>query len=233
MRNRFSFLLIFSILVGVLGACTSNSVRDRHPDHWWQRHSAEGKPGWEILPHEAGEGEVILSKRNELGLLSNFSATPFVLRGKRYPSVEGFWQMMLYPDPLLKGDPRAKAKGVVWKHTREQVSQMTAFKAKEAGFLGEANMEKLGIDWVSFEGRKMKYRSQIPGEHYELIVEAMNAKVEQNPEVKRVLLQTGDLVLKPDHHSEKNASPEWDYFRIYMKIREELKVRQEGAGPHP
>lgn len=52
---------------------------------------------WEILPQEAAPGEVILSKRHELGLLSNFAATPFVFRGKRYASLEGFWQMMLYP----------------------------------------------------------------------------------------------------------------------------------------
>ena len=44
---------------------------------------------------------MILSKRNELGILSNFAATPFTLYGKRYASVEGFWQMMLYPEGCL------------------------------------------------------------------------------------------------------------------------------------
>src|SRR5260221_974694 len=37
-------------------------------------------------------------KRNELGLLSNFAPTPFTFRGQRYASLEGFWQMMLYPE---------------------------------------------------------------------------------------------------------------------------------------
>ena len=54
----------------------------RYPAHWWTPVSEVNKPDWEILPQEAGPGEVILSKRNELGLLSNFAATPFTYRGK-------------------------------------------------------------------------------------------------------------------------------------------------------
>ena len=63
---------------------------------------------------------------------------------------------------------------------------MTAFEAKAAGDIGEANMHKLGIYWVTFERRRMPYRSmpkgdQVRGEHYRLIVEAMRTKLEQNP----------------------------------------------------
>src|SRR5437764_1222297 len=140
----------------------------RYPRHWWTPVPAEGKPDWEILPQEAGTGEVILSKRNELGLLSNFAATPFVFRGRRYASLEGFWQMMLYPEGA--DDPRAKSPGLEWKYTREQVSQMTAFDAKAAGTLAEENMKRMGITWVSFEGRRFEYRPGKPGEHYRLIV---------------------------------------------------------------
>src|SRR5215510_11996744 len=69
-----------------------------YPAHWWAPVPREGAPAWEILPQEAGPGEVILSKRHELGLLSNFAPTPFTYRGRRYASLEGFWQMMLYPE---------------------------------------------------------------------------------------------------------------------------------------
>jgi predicted NAD-dependent protein-ADP-ribosyltransferase YbiA (DUF1768 family) len=34
----------------------------------------------------------------------------------------------------------------------------------------------------------------------------MREKVRQNPEVKQVLLATGDLILRPDHHQEAVAS---------------------------
>lgn len=193
----------------------------RYPAHWWTPISDPNKPDWEILPQEAGPGEVILSKRHELGLLSNFAGTPFTFHGKQYASLEGFWQMMLYPEG--PDDPRAKTPNIVWKYTREQVSQMMAFEAKSAGTLAEQNMQKIGIDWVTFEGKRIKYRSANPGEHYRLILQATRAKVAQNPQVKNVLLATGDLVLKPDHYGEKNAPPEWRYYEILMKIRKELQ----------
>ena len=196
----------------------------RYPPHWWTPVSTAGKPDWEILPQEAGPGEVILSKRNELGLLSNFAATPFTFRGKRYASLEGFWQMMLYPEGPR--DPRAQFHGVEWKYTRAQVARMTSFEAKAAGTLAEENMKQLGINWATFAGRRFTYRSAVPGEHYQLIVAATWAKVEQNPAVKRVLLATGDLILKPDHHPEPNAPPEWRYFEILTQIRAALKRRR-------
>ena len=48
---------------------------------------------------------------------------------------------------------RAKFPGIEWKFTREQVAQMTAFEAKSAGTLAEENMKKIGIDWVTFDGK--------------------------------------------------------------------------------
>jgi predicted NAD-dependent protein-ADP-ribosyltransferase YbiA (DUF1768 family) len=192
----------------------------RYPPEWWTPVPETGKPDWEILPQAAKPGEVILSKRNELGILSNFAATPFTLRGKRYQSVEGFWQMMLYPED--SADPRAKASGVTWRYSRAAVAQMTSFEAKEAGTLAEENMGKMGIDWVTFEGRRMPYRSMNKGEHHQLIREAMLAKLNQNARVREILLSTGDLILRPDHFEEKGAPPEWRYFQLWMEIRTEV-----------
>jgi predicted NAD-dependent protein-ADP-ribosyltransferase YbiA (DUF1768 family) len=198
----------------------------RYPAHWWEPAPKEGAPGWEILPQEAGPGEVILSKRNELGLLSNFAPTPFEFRGKRYASLEGFWQMMKYPEG--PDDPRSKHPGLELPHTREEVSQMTAFDAKRAGDAGSRNMQEMGIDWVTFEGKQIPYRPAEPGEHYQLIVEATREKVRQNSEVKGVLLATGDLVLKPDHHQERDAKAAWRYYEILTEIRNELRKRPAG-----
>ena len=99
---------------------------------------------------------------------------------------------------------------------------MTAFVAKDAGTLAEQNMAKMKIDWVTFEGRRMPYRSMKPAEHFDLIAAATRAKVDQNPDVKKVLLSTGNLILRPDHYEEANAAPEWRYFEILTKIRTEL-----------
>jgi predicted NAD-dependent protein-ADP-ribosyltransferase YbiA (DUF1768 family) len=193
----------------------------RYPAHWWTPISKEGAPAWEIMPQEAGAGEVILSKRNELGLLSNFAATPFTFAGQHYASLEGFWQMTKYPEG--PDDSRAKFPGLEWKYTREQVGQLTSFEAKNAGTLADANMKKMGITWVTFAGKQFEYRPQLPGEHYRLIVAATRAKVSQNPEVSKVLLSTGDLILKPDHHQEPNAPAAWRYYEILTKIRSELQ----------
>ena len=225
--RTYQLATIFIFLpFGVAATAIQTEIkRDRrYPAHWWAPISDPNKPDWEILPQEAGPGEVILSKRHELGLLSNFAATPFTYRGKRYASLEGFWQMMLYPEG--PNDPRAQTPRIEWKYTRDEVAQMTAFEAKAAGTLAEQYMEIMGIDWVTFEGKKFKYRSQKPGEHYRLIVEATREKVKQNPEVRRVLLATGDLILKPDHHGETNAPSEWRYYEILMMIRKELQIRR-------
>src|SRR5262245_33594259 len=70
----------------------------KYPATWWEEVSEDDAPSWEILPQEALAGEVILSKRNELGVLSNFAPTPFEFRGQKYASLEGFWQAMKYPE---------------------------------------------------------------------------------------------------------------------------------------
>lgn len=203
-------------------ADSTNSARDlRYPAHWWNPVSREQAASWEILPQDAGPGEVILSKRNELGLLSNFAATPFVFHERRYASLEGFWQMMKYPEHA--DEPRAKFPGLTWPHTREEVAQMTGFDAKGAGTAADKNMKKMGITWVTFEGKRFEYRPATPGEHYKLIVAATREKVGQNPEVKKVLLQTGDLVLKPDHHQKPDAPAAWRYYEILTTIRSELQ----------
>lgn len=191
-----------------------------YPRHWWSKVSDPDKPDWEILPHEARPGEVIVSKRHELGLLSNFAATPFTYCGKDYVSLEGFWQAMKYPE--WAGDPRFSDRGVKWEFTRAQVEQMAGFEAKRAGDLASANMRRLGIDWVTFDRKRFPYRPDKPGEHYRLIVAATKAKVCQNSSVASVLRSTGDLILRPDHRQEPGAPLAWRYCEILMQIRTEL-----------
>jgi predicted NAD-dependent protein-ADP-ribosyltransferase YbiA (DUF1768 family) len=221
MKDSFLLLLMLALLVLSCGAQEKGNSQKSYPAIWFAPINDPNKPDWEILPQEAKPGEVVLSKRNELGILSNFAATPFELDGKRYASVEGFWQMMLYPENRY--DERSTAERVGWYRTRDQVAQLTGFEAKAAGTLAEENMKKLGIDWVTYNGKRFPYRSAKPGEHYKFIVAAMRAKLEQNPEVKRVLLATGDLILRPDHHGEENPPPEWKYYEIWMQLRNEIR----------
>jgi predicted NAD-dependent protein-ADP-ribosyltransferase YbiA (DUF1768 family) len=234
MRNRILVTVLCAVVAFLLAnAAQADSAaveRDaRYPAHWWTPVPTNGVPSWEILPQEAGPGEVILSKRNELGLLSNFSPTPFTFHGKKYASLEGFWQMMKYPEGT--NDARATFPGLEWKLTREQVGQLTAFDAKHAGSAADANMKKMGITWITFEGKRIEPRSTTSDEFYKLILEATREKVRQNPEVQKVLLATGDLVLKPDHHQEPDAAPAWRYYEILTTIRAELQKQQTPFTP--
>ena len=112
---------------------------------------------------------------------------------------------------------------VEWVATREQVAQMTAFEAKHAGELAEQNMARMGITWVSFGRERFEYRPERPGRHYALIAAAMREKVRQNPDVRRALLSTGDLALKPDHREEPAVRAAWRYCDILMQIRGEVR----------
>jgi len=122
--------------------------RTNYPAHWWTPVPTNGAPSWEILPQAAGPGEVILSKRHELGLLSNFAATPFTFRGQRYASLEGFWQMMKYPEG--PDDPRARFSGLEWKYTRDQVAQMAAIPRRMKGMREAHSTRQLAT--ISFGG---------------------------------------------------------------------------------
>ena len=84
-------------------------------------------------------------------------------------------------------------------------------------------MKKNNINWVTFDGMKMVYREKGESDFYKLIREATKAKVEQNPKVKKLLLATGDLVLKPDHHQKKGSPKAWRYYEILMDIRKEYQ----------
>ena len=230
--NTKTFLSLFALVAALLTGCQSPpaavrtpaqrlAARTNFPAHWWTRVPTNGAPAWEILPQAAAPGEVILSKRNELGLLSNFAPTPFTFRGRRYASLEGFWQMMKYSENTA--DPRATFPGLHWDCTQEQVAQLTAFEAKRAGDSAERNLKQMGINWVTFAGRRMEYRATGESEFYKLIVAATHEKVRQNPAVQKVLLATGNLILKPDHHQETNAPAAWRYFDILTQIRTELQ----------
>ena len=198
---------------------TSVYAKNQYPQEWFKKVPQNKAYSWEILPQAAKKGEVILSKRTPLGVFSNFSKTPFKFKGRTYQSIEGFWQGMKFPDQQLKNDLRKKIK---WNKTRDQVFDLSAFKAKEAGDQATKIMKKMKIDWVSFAGQKFLYWTPKKGKHYQLIVEAMKAKLQQTPGLTDLLKKTKELKLLPDHHQEKNVPPAWHYYQIWMDIRDSI-----------
>lgn len=215
--------LMFGLILASTIARGADVKKNNYPASWWKKLPRSEAASWEILPQDAKDGEVILSKRTELGILSNFAAMAIELDGKKYPSLEGFWQMMKYPEGSK--DERQTFPGLEWKYTRDQVAQMLGFEAKRAGALAESNMKKMNINWVTYQGKRLPYRVPEKGEHYQLIRRAMQAKLDQNPEVKRLLKATGNLILKPDHDQGADVPPAWKYYEIWMEIRASLKSK--------
>lgn len=211
-------LFLFNLFFFFSLACSSTAVKD-YPDHWWKEVPKTELKWWEISPHSVERGkEVVLSKRNELGVLSNFSYAPFAFREKEYLNLEALWQSMKYPED--KKDPRYKL--AKWPHTREEVERMDGFAAKKAGSFASKVMKANNINWVSYNGERMTYRTERKGKHYRFILEAMKEKLDQNQKVRDILHATGKLVLKADHKVKPTDPPAWKYYQIWMELREEL-----------
>ncbi|MGZ5280444.1 MAG: NADAR family protein, partial [Pseudobdellovibrionaceae bacterium] len=204
------FQFLATGLCGFIMACGGLSDMDAsfsYPSEWWKPVAESDLASWEIGPQAAdpNKNEVILSKRTELGILSNLSATPFTLDGHRYASIEGLWQSLKYPEN--DQDPRQQDPNVKWELTRAQVMQLTSFEAKKAGDAANENMKKLGITWVTYQGIRFEPKALGAQTHYELIYRASVAKVEQNSDVRAILAKTGNLKLLPDHHQAADVTP--------------------------
>lgn len=211
-------IFIFSYLV------FQTIVWASYPNQWWKVFPKEEAPEWEILPHEALPGEVILSKRTELGVFSNLALAPFELDGIKYASIEGLWQGMKYPDPLnIPDDIRLSIKQ--WPYTREQVYNLSGWEAKDAGKIANQIYLEHQLTWINYGKRLFIYTDGTEGSqfHLELITRAIRAKILQNQSLKELLVKTKGLVLRPDHQMKKDAPSSFYYYEILMRLREALR----------
>ncbi len=210
------FLLIFFINLSHASVTLDYS----YPDHWWQVIPEDQARSWEILPQAGVKGKsVVLSKRHELGILSNFASTPIKIDGKLYASVEGFWQSLKYPENAQ--DQRSTFAGIKWKYTRDQVASMVGSKARRAGSLANKNMKKMNINWVTHAGKRISFYVFYKGQHYKLIKRVLREKLKQNPDVLKTLKKTGNLKLMADHKMKFWTPPSFKYHKIYMVLRDE------------
>ena len=222
---RFIVFSFFILSTGCVSAQIDSSAK--YPDAWWAVVPADQLASWEIPPQAAHRelGEVILSKRNELGQFSNLADVSFELDGQKYASIEGLWQSLKFPESA--DDERLKDQNIVWPALRAEVMLMSGFAAKKAGDLANANMKKLGIKWVTYQNKKIEYTGRDQNEHYQLILRASRAKILQNTSLRALLLKTGSLKLLPDHQQKADSPPAYRYFDIYMKLRAELQNSPE------
>lgn len=211
MKTLFWILLLIPTL----------ALAQDYPAEWFKEVPRSEAAGWEILPQDAKPGEVILSKRTELGVFSNFWATPFVLDGKSFASVEGLWQSLKYPDPSLSEDPRHVITD--WEFSRAEVEAMVDRVAKNAGNSANKIYVKHNLKDISWGKHFFNYNDMAEGSqfHYVLIKRALRAKLDQNQGLWELLMRTGCLTLKPDHNVSETDPPSYKYFNIFMELRSE------------
>ena len=218
MKILFLFIFLFSF--------NETCASEQYSDAWWLEVPTDQRRGkWEILPQEVNSGEVILSKRTELGIFSNLAFTPFIFENEHYNSIEGLWQGMKYPDPNDLDDIR-NGHSEKYPYTRDEVYLLSGFESKKAGTIANKINKKIGIKWISYKKNKFNYKDLKQGSklHFKIIKQATIEKVKQNKNIKNLLLKTSGLKLMPDHTQPKSSPLSYYYHLILMKIRKKLNL---------
>jgi predicted NAD-dependent protein-ADP-ribosyltransferase YbiA (DUF1768 family) len=140
-----------------------------------------------------------------LRLISNFAATPFVLDGRPYASVEGFWQGLKYPGGA----------------ERRRIAALSGGQAREAG-----EAQPYGPT-ITYEGQTIPVGTW---GHWQLMERACLAKFTQHEEAQLALLSTGERTLVHRVRRDSRTIPGVIMADIWMKIRRRL---QEGTAALP
>lgn len=140
----------------------------------------------------------------QIQLIGNLAATPFELDGKRYESVEGFWQGLKHPEGAA----------------RTRVAALTGHAARVAG--GE-------VDY----GTHVRYAGQeIPvgtWGHWQLMERACRAKFTQNAEAMSALMSTGERPLMHKVRKDSRSIPGVIMADIWMRIRRQIQATAPGV----
>lgn len=211
MKTILFLMLLFSSL----------ALAQDFPAEWFKEIPRSEAESWEILPQDAKDGEVILSKRTELGIFSNFAETRFTLDHKSFASVEGLWQSLKYPEQEIANDPRHAMEG--WSNSRSEVEQMAGTEAKKAGNIANKIYAKYQFKNVSWGDKFFDYKDFAAGSdfHYQLIKRSLRAKLDQTPGLWELLMRTGCLKLRPDHTITDKDPPAYHHYKIFMELRRE------------
>ncbi len=135
----------------------------------------------------------------EFFCLDNFSSFAVVYKGIKYPTVEHAYQSLKF----VETDPKI-AKEI-----------LESFSSYEALTIAHNNIDKQNPNWDNIKVGIME--------------ELLRLKLEQNPYVKRKLLETKDYMLCEDSPKDsfwgigKNRDGQNQLGKLWMKLRNELK----------
>ena len=127
-------------------------------------------------------------------LISNLAETPFTLDGRRFASVEAFWQGLKFDDDT----------------TRARLAPLSGHPAKAAGNAAPAH------DVVRYAGREIRVGSP---DHWALMERANAAKFEQCEPARAALLSTMPHSLEHTVPVDSRTIPGAVMAEIWMRIR--------------
>lgn len=130
--------------------------------------------------------------------ISNFAHTPFQLDGKRYASIESFWQGLKYPDTKR----------------RKEIAPLYGKEAMRAG------ADAPPSDIFEYEGQTFRVGTY---DHWRLMTMACRAKFSQHEEARNALLGTGDRPLAHITRKDSRTIPGVIMADIWMRIRYRLR----------
>jgi predicted NAD-dependent protein-ADP-ribosyltransferase YbiA (DUF1768 family) len=141
--------------------------------------------------------------------ISNLAHTPFVLHGRSYASVEGFWQGLKRPD----------------EESRARIAALWGGEARKAG-------TKAQQPTFVYEGRSCFFGG---ADHHDLMREACRAKFTQSAVARAALLASGERPLTHQVRRDSRTIPGALLADIWMKLRAELReiaarAAAKGAG---
>ncbi len=138
-------------------------------------------------------------------LISNFAATPFVLDGGEYASIEGFWQGLKFPDPA----------------DRRRLAQLHGGAAKEAGYAAPV------LEAFDYLGARVRTGTF---DHWQLMRRACRAKFDQNGDARAALLATGTRPLVHRVRRDSRTIPGVIMADIWTRIRARIRRRDSDQG---
>lgn len=134
-----------------------------------------------------------------LRLVSNLAETPFEFDGRRYASVEGFWQGLKLPSD----------------EDRARIAALSGHAAKAAGPAVRPG------DRFVYEGREITVGTI---DHWELMERACAAKLEQHEAARKALLSTGTRPLEHKVAVDSRTIPGIVMADIWTRLRAKLSA---------
>lgn len=132
-------------------------------------------------------------------VISNLANTPFALDGRRYRSVESFWQGLKFASDA----------------ERRRIAKLDGDDARQAG-------AKQGYGaTVAYEGQEIPVGAWA---HWQLMARACEAKFDQSTEAREALLATGHRPLVHIVRVDSKAIPGAIMAQIWMRIRDQVRA---------